>query len=221
MTKTVITTVTVSATLRDLTTLETVKDVLAVTGTVDDTFLSRTISQCSTAVEQGCNRVFALETLQDTVFLERDGYPHMVPGGLPALQLSRWPIVSVASVTEAGRSLTAGSDFIPDQANGRLIRLHIDGLPSRWRAAIVVVIYQAGYVLPGDTSGAARTLPCDVEDAVCRLVAARWAERRRDPYLKVEETAGIRNEYWIPAYDSALPPDVASLLDNYRVPVVS
>lgn len=214
MPRTVLTRVTVPAGSRDLTTLGTVKDMLAVPGNTDDAFLARAITQCSVAAEQYCNRVFALDTVEDTVFLQTDPYPHMLPGGLSALQLSRWPIVAILGVTEDGVSLAAGTGFVPDVATGRLIRLDSDGNRRSWHAAKVVAESQAGYGLPGDTT---RTLPYDIEDAVCRLIGARWAERRRDPYLKAEEVAGSRAEYWIPARDNALPPDIASLLDAYRV----
>ena len=138
------------------------------------------------------------------------------------LQLSRWPIVAVTSVTEDGTNLTAGTDFILDPTNGRLIRLHCDGRPRRWCAASVVATYQAGYVLPGDTTGAARTLPYDLEDAVCRLVATRWAERRRDPFVVEESVVGVGSTKYVTAGPNGnMPPDVADLLDNYRVPVTA
>ena len=214
MPKTVVTTVTTLAAVRDLTTLATVKDTLSIAGTADDAFLSRAISQCSAAIEQACNRVFALETVQDTVF----------PGRVSALQLSRWPVVSVISVTEDGEALIAGTGFTTDAAVGRLIRMDTDGTPRPWRAIQVAVTYQAGYVLPGDVSGAARTLPFDIEDATLRLVVARYAERRRDPFIKSEEVAGVgRIDYIVgnpAAGDGNLPPDVADIVRNYRVPVI-
>lgn len=216
---TVIATVTTPATSRDLTTLQTVKDTWAITGTADDSFLSRAISQCSAAIERYCNRVFIKETVSEDIFLERDSHAYMFPVGVAPLQLSRWPVASVSSVTEDGAALTVNTDYKIAADRGQLIRLDSDGNPTRWIAQKVVVEYSAGYVLASD---ATRTLPYDIEDACGRLVWGRYAERRRDPFVKEEVVEGVgRTVYWIPGSDTGnFPPDIADILDNYRVPVV-
>jgi hypothetical protein len=78
----------------DLTDLATVHDELGVTGNdvSNDPFLSRAITQASTAIANYCNRVFVVEALQDQCFIQQDPYPYQVPGGVDALQLSRWPL---------------------------------------------------------------------------------------------------------------------------------
>src|ERR1700756_1662640 len=61
----------------DLTDLATVKDELAIptSDTSKDGFLQRAITQVSAAVAQYCNRVFAVETIQDLFYLGNwDGY---------------------------------------------------------------------------------------------------------------------------------------------------
>ena len=80
----------------DLTDLATVKDELnlSTTDTSNDAFLSRAITQASTAIANYCNRVFAVETVQDEIFIQQDAYPWQTPGGVYPLQLSRWPIAN-------------------------------------------------------------------------------------------------------------------------------
>src|SRR6185437_9590144 len=48
------------------------------------------------------NRVFALETLQDLIYIQQDPYPWQVPGGVYALQLSRWPLANSGVVAFSG-----------------------------------------------------------------------------------------------------------------------
>jgi hypothetical protein len=82
----------------DLVDLPTVKDEFSIPAGVSDGFLQRAITQVSTEAGLFCNRVFPVETLLDQIWLQRDAYPQVVTGGLNPLQLSRWPITSVASL---------------------------------------------------------------------------------------------------------------------------
>src|SRR5581483_4195480 len=101
----------------DLTTLAIVKDELGITGTKSDATLKRYLSSASASAAQYCNRVFPVETIKDQIWAQRDRYPRIVPGGIPALKLSRFPIVTVASVTEDGTALVQDTDFIIDADN--------------------------------------------------------------------------------------------------------
>lgn len=80
----------------DLTDLATIHDelILPATDVSSDAFLSRAITQASSAISNYCNRVFQVETLEDQIFLQQDPYPYQVPGGVDPLQLSRWPLVN-------------------------------------------------------------------------------------------------------------------------------
>lgn len=75
-----------------------------------------------------------------------------------------------------------------------------------------------GYIGPAQT----RTLPMDLEDAVGRLVYLRYAERRRDPYIRSQAVAsGGTTSYWGSNTESGnFTPDILDILDKYRVPVV-
>jgi hypothetical protein len=80
----------------DLTTLANVHDEFTtpITATNSDAFLSRAITQESAKIAQFCDRVFQVETVQDFCQPEQDSYPWQTPGGVFALQLRRWPLVS-------------------------------------------------------------------------------------------------------------------------------
>ena len=75
----------------DLVALADMKDELNIPAidTSKDTWLARAITQASIQIANECNRVFAIEGLQDQIFVEHDRPDK--------LQLSRWPIVNLAT----------------------------------------------------------------------------------------------------------------------------
>jgi hypothetical protein len=108
----IITTVLVAATATapagpyDLTDLATAHDELSIP-TVDssnDSFLSRAITQASSAIRNYCNRVFQVEVVQDLIYIQQDPYPYQVPGGIFPLQLSRWPLVDSTPISFTGNT---------------------------------------------------------------------------------------------------------------------
>lgn len=217
MTLQIVTTVVTPAPSYDLVSLALVKAEIGITAADDDMLLAAWIARASAAAGQYCNRVFAPETVRDVVFFERDSQPWQVPGGAAPLQLSRWPllpspepVVSVADV-----ALTIDDDFVVDASKGQLVRLSPSVVPTIWASLPTTITYCAGF----------DPIPVDVQDAVIRLVKARWYARRRDPNLKREEIPGVRTaEWWIdtsPQRLAAMPPEVVDLLDNYRIPVVA
>lgn len=217
MTIQTVTTILTPAASSSLTSLDVVKAELDITDGATDVLLTGWIDRASAAVSQYCNRPFAPETLRDDLFPERDPYPWQVPGTFAPLQLSRRPVLAspVVAVSVLGEELDPDTDFVVDPADGQIIRIGTDGRPRTWASDPVSVTYRAGY----------DPIPLDVQDAVIRLVKARWYARKRDPLLKSEETPGVyRAEYWIdttPGSTGAMPPDVVDLLDNYRVPVIA
>lgn len=228
MSKSVISSVVTAAATRDLTLLATVREDFGISTTdASDNFLGRAISRASAAAENYCNRVFAAETVKDEIFIDHGDWPHMIVGGLDRLQLSRWPIVNVSSLTEDSSTLSVPADFRNDGKNGQLLRLDSDGRLKNWRGNIVVT-YLSGYVLPGQTAGdfpGAEKLPLDIEDAVGRMVYARFVENRRDPFVRSEIVEGIgRTDYVVQNQNNsdggAMSADVLDLLNNYRVPVI-
>ncbi len=221
----IVSTVVTAASNYDLTTLANIKDDLAIpsTDTSSDATLTRFITEQSALVAQYCNRVFPIEGVQDVFFLERDPYPYQVTGMLSELQLSRFPIVSVASVTDTAsagvtNTLTEDVDFIVDATDGWLTKIDPNtGSPTGWSLNQYTVRYEAGCFAAGDSP------PADLEMAVLRLVTARFKARGRDPFLRSQGEPGVGQEqYWIgalPGQTGPFPPDIAAVLEKYRVPL--
>lgn len=213
----------------DLIDLATVKDELDIepADTSQDLRLARAITEESLVIASYCNRVFALETVQDQIYPERDAYPYQVPGGVAPLQLSRWPIAgdvtSVVIVDPPGTATTLieGQDFLTDAARGWLIRLdQYTGYPTRWDPVMTTVVYPAGYAQ--GTAG----IPADLSGAALRLITARWKARGRDPLLMSRDQPGAlgQERYWVggvPGVKGPFPQEIAAVLDLYRVPVTA
>src|SRR4051812_41668403 len=97
-------TVTTAADSYDLTSLANVKAELSITDGTSDTLLRRYISGASLAASHYCNRVFAVETVTERFLAgHRCGY-------LGPLQLARWPLITVTSVTEDDELLVVDDD---------------------------------------------------------------------------------------------------------------
>ena len=207
----VITTVTIAANSYDLTDLATVKVELGISGTAQDAQLDHYITAASLAAAQYCNRVFPAETVQDRFDLT---FPRMRYGGDGKLQLSRWPVISVTSITENGVVLVAETDYRLDAANGTLWRLSpTTGNVTSWGTTPVLAVYQAGYA----------SIPADLEDAAIRMIRTRWFAKDRDPMARSVNVVGVlEQQFWVPTGTDAgnMTVDVADILNNYRAPVL-
>lgn len=209
----IITTVATAATSTDLTTLAAVKAELDIQTGGQDDILKRYIASASAAVAQHCNRVFPVESLVDRFVPVSDSSRGLLVGPRGPLQLSRWPIVDVTSVTEDGSALAEDSDFIGVERPGQLIRLDGDRAKS-WSNTEIEVTYSAGYA----------TIPSDLEDAVIRMVTKRYSAKGRDPNLKQQNIPGVLEQSWWIATGSQagnMTPDIVDILEAYRVPVVA
>lgn len=224
-----ITTVVTPAGSADLVDLDTWKDDWKIAGTDDDAFLGRTISRCSAEAAQYCNRIFGYALYQDIVRLERGNrLGHIVSGGRDPIQLGRWPLVSVTSVTEQGATavvlLTQDVDFEVYAEAAQLFRLDHCRNPRVWPTVKITAIYSAGWLLPSqDAIEGVPELPLDITDAVGRMVYSRYAQRDQDPFIAEEMVVGVGSVKYIPGTGTAanMSPDVADILDNYRVPVIA
>jgi hypothetical protein len=206
----------------DLVTLDVVKDELQIqlSDTSRDDFLGRTITQVSTLVQNYVKRPFAIETIEDAIYLRRFPYGHSwrhrSPSGVAPLQLSRWPVVNVSSVQQAGASgpvaLIEDQDFAVDAKPGLLLRLDpLTGAARNWEPFDVVVVYDAGY----------DDVPADVVADALRLIVGRFEGRKRDPLLLESVQPGFGTQRWWvggPKGGGTLPAEVQGMLDLYRVP---
>ncbi|MFD1623892.1 hypothetical protein [Azospirillum griseum] len=203
-------TVITPATTRRLTTVAAIKAELSLVTGADDPFIADLIARASATVERFCNRVFALETVRESVRLTV---------AADALSLGRWPVVSILSIIEGGKALTS-ADYETDGGAGFIHRL--TGLDRRcdWPVGKVTVEYTAGYVAPGQPG---RTLPEDIERATIMLVKAGWFARSRDPMVRTEDVSGVMaTTYWVGGFGAGvcLPPDVEGLLFPHRQPSI-
>lgn len=220
----IITKVLTPATDFRLTTKEHVRDDLNITDGSDDAFLDRLIVQESTSVASYCNRVFAMQTYRDTWRWERGNNLVAVRNRNPLLSVRMVPLLSISSIIERGVMLTEDVDFEVDYERGYIYRLNDCDEQRQWPAVKIVVIYVAGFTLPTQgANGENFTLPADVEQAVIRMVKARYIARDRDPNMKSQTVPGVlETTFWIPNSDTGnMPPEIADILDNYRVPAIA
>lgn len=220
MTVQIVTAVTSAASDASLVDLETIKAELKIddADTSNDPWLERAIAQVSRSITAYCNRQFAVETVKDSIFMQQETIPYQVPGGVVALQLSRWPVKQLQSVIQTlsattTKTLVADTDFLLDANVGTLFRLDGSGAVTRWETNPLAVTYDTGF----------DEIPADVVVAALRWLVWRWNERTRDPTLKATQQPdfGTRS-YWVggPPMSGGVPQEIAALLDNYRVPVI-
>lgn len=210
-----ITTVITPAASRNLTTLADVKAELGISAPDSDILLTRYIAEASAIAERYCNRVFSVETVKDTFLASETPFFGIVVAGVGPLQLSRWPIVTLQPIVEAGITLVAGTDFSNAAAFGQLIRSDQSGNPRRWTAWPLDVTYSAGY----------SPIPFDVSGAIIRMVKSAYFAQTRDPNLKSETVPGVYSAGYLTGAVSgggaSMPADVAEMLSIYRTPVVA
>lgn len=204
-------TVVAPASSYDLTTLDVIKDELSITDNSKNTVLQRYLSWASAAIANECNRVFPMETLKEEVWASHERH---LSSGLAVAQLCRWPLGAVATVTEDGTALASATDYRANAATGQMIRLSTSGNLRHWLFRTLVVEYTAGF----------DPIPGDLADAVTRMVRNRYRAKGRDTYLISETIPGVREaRWWMATGNEAgnMPPDIADLIDNYRVPVIA
>lgn len=172
---------------------------LGVTGTDSDAVITSLIASSSAAVTSFIGRPLLAGEYRETfrlIHLER------------VLTLSRWPVVSVASITEGDDTL-AVTDYEISADEGLLHRLTAKGRYQCWANEVTVVTYEAGYA----------EAPADVQAATMSLIADAWSARGRDPGMRSIGIGSINLSYFDPLARNALA-SVEHLLQPYRAPVV-
>lgn len=183
-----------------------------------DVDLSRLESRVSAVIAQACKiatdgvtpPTLRKETITDTFRRNRwagsarHRYRDDVDGG-QAIYLSRRPVVSVASVVEAGTTLAVTSYEIR-AGTGGLIRLNSDA-PAQWAADKIVVVYDAGW----------DTVPDGLKRAAEQLMQVYWSQQANDPLVKQISIPGVlERQFWIgSSSDPAIPQNVMDALGPY------
>ena len=203
-------TVTTAASNHDLTTLNTVKAALNVSASTDDGFIADLITEASLVIRRYCNRVFAKETVVETIRLSRP---------LDAVNLVRWPVTAVASVVEDGATLQT-VDYETDLETGLVYRLDANDRRRLWTAGKLVITYTAGYVLP--IGPGARNLPTDIESGCVALVRFLYHRRGSDPYTRSVDAGAIKLSLNTDlSGPDGLPPEVVALIGPHRLPSIA
>lgn len=214
-------TVVTAAETTKLTTLESVKDDLAITGTDEDTFLEKAISRASEFIVNHL-KVGSADDGSVTIGRETLSERFDLDGSAPHLLFSRivpraWPC-TVVSVTE-GETLLAASEYRLE-AGGLLRRMSSD-TPSDWPSGKVVAVYTAGWALPGDTG---RNMPQVLEDAAIGLIKQARLNRTRDQTLRSENILEGLYSYTLFAPSDnpgGIPDDIAAMLAPFVNRVVA
>lgn len=140
-----------------------------------DARVTRYIAAASAAVENYCGRSFIVNGSDVTETFDGRGRGR--------IQLSRWPNITITSVTEDGSALTEGDDFIVRDSVGQLIRTYGGGKTVRaWQIGLQVisVVYDGGYAAPttshnaGEVPEAVRHVAAQIAGRIYRAGAA-WA----------------------------------------------
>jgi len=176
--------------------------------TSQDAALSAQIDSVSVAINNYCDRIFAVQTYRDQLRNACGWY------GEP-LVVRQYPIVvddggePLVAVAEDGGALDPTLlEVFPEQ--GAVYRLDASMLPSAWGAALVVLDYTAGF----------QTVPADVQSAALEWLGARWGAVGRDPSLRSETIPDlITQAYGADASASAgsMPGGARDLLVPYKI----
>lgn len=178
--------------------------------TSQDAALTAQIEAVGVAANNYCNRIFAVQTYQDTF---RYVTNWLYPG--QALRTRQFPIVMAegtpaVAVIENGAELDGALwEVFPEE--GALYRLD-SGLVGTWLGTAIVVDYTAGF----------DPIPADVRSAALEWLGARWGGTGRDPGLRSETIPDLITQ----TYDSgaassagttAIPGGTRDLLAPYRI----
>lgn len=193
-------------------------------GVADDAKMQRAVTAASRAVARYCGRPFERATVTE--------YP---PGyGRQLLLLDRAPIISIASITEAGVLVdsTQYESIGPNAEAGLVLRksgVWLNTATSSGRVTFspdinvgrtdgIVAAYTAGFITPGQRAldnALTVTLPEDVQEVAALVAAGLYRRRAVDPTLASESLGD-----WSVSYRAALPslvlPEVESVLAPYR-----
>jgi hypothetical protein len=190
-------TVTTPATNLNLVDISVVRDLLGVVGNDEDKALEGFVARASDVIARHCRRVFGKETIEETFRPDQC---------LAELILSRFPVVSIGSISENGTALST-DDYEVDKDRGLVMRLH-GPRPCYWSTSKTIVTYVSGYDLPAQA-------PQGLQQACLQLVKAYYLGADRDPMIRSESVTPMSSASYFGGSDY-LPPDVIGLLGQFR-----
>ena len=204
-----------------LTTIEAVKRILNITDADQDEAIQDMIQQNSDFIVSYTARTFARQNVTES----------FVGTGLPNVQLSITPIISISALTLKTTPVTT---FTIDDAAAGIIQLKtgftstelhwntIDRAPSPYGVKDWACTYIGGYTLPSwKTTGLPRDLPYDLERACLEMTKETFNNATLDGSMKTYKVGDTtvswdRTPRSSSSNDAGIPVTAANILDFYR-----
>jgi hypothetical protein len=184
-----------------LTTIDAVRDEINPIDTSRDRYYLNLINRASRAIANYCHRTFGLGQYSEYFTLDRtEGYVDREQRAT-TLRLSRFPVISVESITDGYGNVVDPSTYNIDQAAG-IITVNTMAPTSTqlwptWQAHWgypVTVAYHAGYDLatPGDGLAPGYIgIPEDLESIALAMVVAAANQTGQDQSVQLEVTENV------------------------------
>lgn len=191
----------------DLISLAEAKTHLGISDTAQDALLEALITGVSFAIEAYCQTAFVQRTVTD-----------IMAGGLDfrrnekTLYLTRYPIVSVISITDPAGNTVPAADYVIYAAEGMLV--HAGAWPVAQDSNGNIARWSVVYVAGRYTNTLA--VDADVKLACTLLVAARYSRREGDIASKSIGGGDFSISYRSAQAGESMPLEVTALLAAYR-----
>jgi hypothetical protein len=176
----------------NLTTLANVKSWIGINAATDDALIERLIGGISQYIQSWLNRQFASQVYSEI----RDG------NGGRTMMFADYPVTSVSSVKINGKEIPPTNDFVSPGYRFSSMAITLNGYVFEKGVQNIELVYTAGY----------EVIPQDIEQATIELVALRYKERDRIGQQSKNMANGETVTYMVKDF----PPDVATLLKNYK-----
>lgn len=208
-----------AATATQLATLAALKAELSITSDAQDTQLGSYLDQASSLIADFTDRTFPQTVWSETFRLRGQRRR--------TLCLKHWPVATIVSLTVDQQLIDLTADVLDCDQAGLLHAVpELHGCDdSGWWAHHVVVVYQAGYVLPGQAPSQATgttiagevALPATLTRACLDAAKGLYHSSDRDPLVRSEAEQGIGSTSWLDPQPTAggLPIGVAASLAGY------
>lgn len=178
----------------NLCTLAECKTFLGISGTSQDSNIQSHIASASDAISEYLHRVVVSEVVEETFWTR-----------LETMIVERFPIVSIASITERDTVLTAGTDFVAEVRVGMIYRL-INGERRPWQGK-TVIRYTGGFA----------TVPTSIKEATFLAVKGFMETLDREAGIKSERLEGASEQSYFSQSGPWLLSEITQKLTAYRL----